>query len=632
MGLHQTRLWRRNHTYYVRVCVPKKLQSLTKQREIKYTLGTNDYYEALYRLRQESAKIDTFLEGLRMKIRKDKSVELNSEDLTAITKQRLNEIEERRQNAMYAIKHNADPYNFTLFSKDALKVWIDEDTDYPERLAGFETGDITVETQEFQIDQMKKWLHKYWLEALKSSHINAESKEIIQKIVDGKAHLDFYQRQKGFREWAFIQFILSQTEEYALGKVRAIQNNEPYMPDEKIQMLVEAIKQEKIKALATAQLGEKQSHIHWTKVWDEFLKERRNKQRDPAGLDTQKSRLHRIFTFLGKEYIDDLTKDDCKKLNNDIYDWTVGKGKIISKKTVKNYITDFKTFMKFVHREHPTTLNACDFVQAPTNKEVDDDTIRRVPFSDEEVNMVFKHPLFVENRYDNVWFPKFWIPLIALYTGCRLNEIAQMEINDIKKSEEGIDLFLITDLGDERKKLKNRNSKRLIPIHPVLIKLGFLDFFEKVKAAETYRKKWVKDNEFSPKREKQIRNPNGLFFTLTYLDRQGYGNTVSKFVNETLLEEEFHIRIRINPLTNEPEKLVFHGLRHTFPSILNTVNTSSNTIEELLGWKSGKMSRTYIATNLKNLQKQVNEVSYPPFEADLSLLMPDPEKDKNFLK
>lgn len=62
---NQARLFRRNHTYYIRVSVPNDLKNIIKNKEIKYSLRTNDYFESLKLLRQESAKIDIVLDEIR---------------------------------------------------------------------------------------------------------------------------------------------------------------------------------------------------------------------------------------------------------------------------------------------------------------------------------------------------------------------------------------------------------------------------------------------------------------------------------------------------------------------------------------------------------------------------------------
>ena len=51
---YQTRLHLRDHTYYIRVAVPKALKTLEKRNEIRYSLGTKDYFTAIERLRREN--------------------------------------------------------------------------------------------------------------------------------------------------------------------------------------------------------------------------------------------------------------------------------------------------------------------------------------------------------------------------------------------------------------------------------------------------------------------------------------------------------------------------------------------------------------------------------------------------
>jgi site-specific recombinase XerD len=60
-----------------------------------------------------------------------------------------------------------------------------------------------------------------------------------------------------------------------------------------------------------------------------------------------------------------------------------------------------------------------------------------------------------------------WAPLIAVFTGARLNEIAQLEISDIRQQDD-IWYFDINDNGP-RKSLKNASSARKIPMHSKLI-------------------------------------------------------------------------------------------------------------------------------------------------------------------
>ncbi|WP_157946801.1 tyrosine-type recombinase/integrase [Thalassobius sp. I31.1] len=73
-----------------------------------------------------------------------------------------------------------------------------------------------------------------------------------------------------------------------------------------------------------------------------------------------------------------------------------------------------------------------------------------------------------------------WATLLAMFTGARLNEICQIEIADIQQTD-GIWVLNITDEGENNKRLKARASKRQVPLHSELIRLGFPAFIESRK-------------------------------------------------------------------------------------------------------------------------------------------------------
>lgn len=69
---------------------------------------------------------------------------------------------------------------------------------------------------------------------------------------------------------------------------------------------------------------------------------------------------------------------------------------------------------------------------------------------------------------------QYWLPLLGLHTGARLNELCQLLKSDVQAID-GVDIISILD-GEESKRLKTDAARRLVPIHSKLIELGFLDF------------------------------------------------------------------------------------------------------------------------------------------------------------
>jgi integrase len=109
---------------------------------------------------------------------------------------------------------------------------------------------------------------------------------------------------------------------------------------------------------------------------------------------------------------------------------------------------------------------------------------------------------------------QFWLPMIALFSGGRVNEICQLNPqHDIVQDENsGIWFFNLTneESGSGIKKShKNDGSKRLVPIHSKLIECGFLDYFTRIRALGHDRifNEWIpKDGRAASEADRFFRN------------------------------------------------------------------------------------------------------------------------------
>jgi integrase len=122
-------------------------------------------------------------------------------------------------------------------------------------------------------------------------------------------------------------------------------------------------------------------------------------------------------------------------------------------------------------------------------KSGEDDEVGRPPFSDEEVRLIFDQPQYKTGdgshitKGNVVWYPfEYWLPLLGLYGGCRIGEVSQLHLADVRKVRSVWVLDLREDTID--KKLKNDvASVRQIPIHPVVIEKGFLAYCDALRLA-----------------------------------------------------------------------------------------------------------------------------------------------------
>ena len=119
------------------------------------------------------------------------------------------------------------------------------------------------------------------------------------------------------------------------------------------------------------------------------------------------------------------------------------------------------------------TTNVASGVRVARNKV---EKKARLPYEIDDLNKIFSCPIYTggERPQGGGGEAAYWLPLLALYTGARLEEVGQLRRKDIKESD-GIWYISITDEA-EGASLKTHNSRRAIPIHPELLRLGFVDY------------------------------------------------------------------------------------------------------------------------------------------------------------
>ena len=173
----------------------------------------------------------------------------------------------------------------------------------------------------------------------------------------------------------------------------------------------------------------------------------------------------------------------------------------------------------------------------------------RVAFSADQLRIMIMHLTDPDSALVRKDVHK-WPALIGMFTGMRLNEVAQLEVQDIELQGD-VWCISVTPDGDDNKRLKNAASKRRVPVHDRLKACGFLDFYETQKAAGHSR----------------------LFPSLTYTAQNGYGRNAGRWFNGRFLAE---LGLRGHGLT-------YHCLRHTMVTRLAQANVEEPLIKALVG-------------------------------------------------
>lgn len=100
----------------------------------------------------------------------------------------------------------------------------------------------------------------------------------------------------------------------------------------------------------------------------------------------------------------------------------------------------------------------------------------RLPYADADLKVIFSSPIYTAGERPTAGGGEaaYWLPLMALYMGPRLEEMGQALVADVITVGKVLCLS-INDEG-EGKSVKTVSSRRLVPIHPELIRLGFNDY------------------------------------------------------------------------------------------------------------------------------------------------------------
>jgi integrase len=112
---------------------------------------------------------------------------------------------------------------------------------------------------------------------------------------------------------------------------------------------------------------------------------------------------------------------------------------------------------------------------------------KRQPFDTDDLNAIFAGPVHgggqrpLRGRGE----ASYWLPLLALFSGARLEEIAQLRPHDVAQhsyadkggqTRQGWFITIVEVDGEGGTTVKTAGSERVVPVHPVLETLGFIAF------------------------------------------------------------------------------------------------------------------------------------------------------------
>jgi len=204
----------------------------------------------------------------------------------------------------------------------------------------------------------------------------------------------------------------------------------------------------------------------------------------------------------------------------------MGYDETMSITTVNMHVDALKSLLEMAKRHRYIDVNPAEGLSIKQRKKV---SKIRSPFDQKDLETIFTSSQYVNDSHKKPY--QFWLPVLALYTGCRLEELCQLRVSDIKQ----VDALWVLDINADHphKRIKNNDSERLVPLHPILTEdLNFPGYALKQK--------------------------DGRVFPELKRLKTRYGHYVSRW---------FGTHIRKLGITDK--KKVFHSFRHTLIDTLN---------------------------------------------------------------
>jgi integrase len=244
---------------------------------------------------------------------------------------------------------------------------------------------------------------------------------------------------------------------------------------------------------------------------------------------------------------------------------------LLSPVTQERYLAALRDILDLAAKKRLITVNPAEGLR-PIKRDALAASEKRKPFTLQQIADFFKSGFYTECAKYSPAFAhdkpgwRFLLPLLCLFLGMRPNEAAQLHVADLKRTQKGtwyLDIEATTDDDEESngaaKTLKTANSRRKIPLHPELIKIGFVQFVQQRKKAGSAPRLFL---ELKPDK---------------------YGNHATyalKRFRETLLPEGIKMEARQS----------FYSFRHSWHDALRRIDAQPATLRALGAWSQGKLT------------------------------------------
>lgn len=279
------------------------------------------------------------------------------------------------------------------------------------------------------------------------------------------------------------------------------------------------------------------------------------------------SRLKNIIDILGDRCVNDVSREDMRYVRDTLLKLPPSRKKspkyraksiselllmthdrTLTVKTVNIIIEAISSMYEWGIREGLVSANPAKGLSI---KDEQPDIEKRYPLSDADIQEVFFDENYKPSSFSDPAY--YWVPLIGLYSGMRLEEICQLHCEDVYQDTDGTWIFDIrTESKDglNDKNLKNKNAIRKVPVHNELKNLGLLLYLK----------------------QEQEKGEIRLFSHLNKTEKSPkYGKQVGKVFSNLL---------RKKGITGNKS---FHSLRHSFSNFFKARGLQDDVFRQIMG-------------------------------------------------
>lgn len=519
MEVRYPRLAKRGSTYYCRVKVPGSLRRIIGKRELVRSLDTKDYAEAIRKLPEASAEANRRLDQARAQLEGVLPAK------TALTPRQIADLLklDRRQ-----VLQADDRLKDIGIGFDVRQEQIDEFTIQSRRMYASGLAPLHEEPDDGTVER-RPAPQELMPEMLAIDEIN---EQLARNRPPEDPLKELFERDKEWDEWGnYEQKAIDLLEDFGLGGMEIDEKSYLTFLREFVKARVETAALLQMRQRGEIvntppdprdpgrSLPEKEGGDHLTSVYAGYAKEKHLPPTSTAEYDRAVRRFTQIY---GDVSVKEISRPMIRVFKECLSEIPSSLPELLRKLPVPALLKELKekplevpklaadsinkqlgvisAILTWAWRNgyfdhNPNWQNPAFGIRIETGSQ---GSLVRLPLDQADLKKLFNSAIFTGYR------PKggggeaaYWLPVLGLFTGARLEELGQLQTDDIKEHE-GIPYMSINTLDQRRKKekknpviidldkrKKTEGSKRPVPIHSELIRLGFLQYVDAMRARKS---------------------------------------------------------------------------------------------------------------------------------------------------